>query len=49
MSGGSPHRAVEYLEGIHRKWEWKDTRKRSYLFFGEPRLAFNEAVKKVHL
>lgn len=37
---------IEYLEGIHRKWEWKDAEKRSFLFLGEPRLVFNPAIKK---
>jgi hypothetical protein len=40
---------MEYLEGIHRRWEWKDAGKRSFLFLGEPRLIFNPAIKKDNL
>jgi len=39
----------QYLDVIHREWNWKDKRLRSMLFLGEPRLVFNPAVKKENL
>jgi len=39
----------QYLDVIHREWNWKDKKQRSMLFLGEPRLVFNPAVKKENL
>jgi hypothetical protein len=38
-----------YFDIIHREWNWKDKKQRSMLFLGEPRLAFNPAIKKDNL
>jgi hypothetical protein len=40
---------TQYLDVIHREWNWKDKKLRSMLFLGEPRLVFNPAVKKENL
>ena len=39
----------QYLDIIHREWNWKNKKLRSMLFLGEPRLVFNPAVKKENL
>jgi hypothetical protein len=39
----------QYLDVIHREWNWKNRKLRSMLFLGEPRLVFNPAVKKNNL
>jgi hypothetical protein len=39
----------ESLSPIHKKWDWKKNRKRSFLFLGPPRLVFNPPVKKESL
>jgi hypothetical protein len=39
----------EYLDAIHRKWDWGSREKRSFLFLGKPRLVFNPPVQKDNL
>ena len=39
----------EYIDELHREWNWNGKRQRSMLFLGMPRLAFNPAVKKDNL
>jgi hypothetical protein len=36
----------EFLNPIHKKWDWKKNKNRSFLFLGPPRLVFNPPVKK---
>jgi hypothetical protein len=39
----------QYLNEIHKHWNWNDKKLRSMLFLGEPRLVFNPPVKKENL
>jgi len=36
----------KFLEPIHKEWDWRGKKKRSFLFLATPRLVFNPPVKK---
>ena len=36
----------KFLEPIHKEWDWKEKKKKSFLFLATPRLVFNPPVKK---